>query len=80
MMSKISTIFRVVHNKDIVPHLPPEIDYHHTAYEVFFDENMANYTVCSSSGEDRACSNKYFPNYDTNDHDFYFIHISSVKC
>jgi predicted lipase len=23
MMSKISTIYRVVHNKDLVPHLPP---------------------------------------------------------
>lgn len=30
-MDKISVIFRVVHNKDIVPHLPPEGEYKHPA-------------------------------------------------
>lgn len=31
LMEKISVIFRVVHNKDIVPHLPPEGEYKHPA-------------------------------------------------
>jgi hypothetical protein len=81
MVSKISAVFRVVHYKDLVPHLPPEaLDYYHPAYEVFFDENMTNYKVCASSGEDRSCSNQFSPLYNTSDHDFYFIHISAVKC
>lgn len=35
--SQLENIYRVVHYKDLVPHLPFEwLDYHHTAYEVFF--------------------------------------------
>lgn len=31
--NKVDQIFRVVHNKDIVPHLPPEgLGYHHPPY------------------------------------------------
>lgn len=33
--NKINDIYRVVHNKDLVPHLPPdlpEFDYHHSAF------------------------------------------------
>jgi predicted lipase len=35
MTQKLDGIFRVVHNKDMVPHLPPdlpEFNYHHTPY------------------------------------------------
>lgn len=74
-------MYRVVHNRDLVPHLPPELlQYRHSPYEVLFDEAMTNYKICNSSGEDSTCSNSYAPNYNTNDHDFYFIHISSPKC
>lgn len=46
--SKVDTIFRVVHNRDIVPHVPPEsFEYHHSPFEVFWDEQMASYKVCS---------------------------------
>ena len=43
-------IYRVVHNKDAVPHLPPdlpEFNYHHSAYEVFFNEDLSVYKVCN---------------------------------
>ena len=77
---KVKQIFRVVHHKDVVPHLPPEVEYKHPAFEVFFDSDMVNYKVCDDSGEDKTCSNQYFPTYDPNDHDFYFVYISHVQC
>lgn len=48
--SKIPTIYRVVHHKDIVPHLPPDVEYKHPAHEIFFDKEMKNYKICSDSG------------------------------
>jgi predicted lipase len=37
--ARIDTIYRVVHNRDIVPHLPPlAFGYQHPAYEVFWNE------------------------------------------
>lgn len=41
--NKISDIYRVVHHKDIVPHLPPDLpkfEYHHAAYEIFWNEEF----------------------------------------
>lgn len=83
MSDKLDGIFRVVHNKDIVPHLPPdlpEFNYHHPPYEVFWNLDMTTYKVCDSTGEDKSCSNKFFPAYDPNDHDHYFINISETQC
>lgn len=40
MTDKLDGIYRVVHNKDIVPHLPPDLpgfDYQHTPHEIFFN-------------------------------------------
>jgi predicted lipase len=38
IFTRVDTIYRVVHNKDIVPHLPPEpLEYRHPAYEVFWN-------------------------------------------
>jgi len=38
LSTRVDSIYRVVHNRDLVPHLPPEaLEYHHPAYEVFFD-------------------------------------------
>lgn len=81
--NKIETVYRVVHHKDIVPHLPPdlpEFEYHHSAYEVFWNEDYTEHKVCGASGEDRSCSNQYFPEYSAADHDIYFIKISSPHC
>mgnify|MGYP000232887710 CR=1 FL=1 len=79
--TRVDTVFRVIHNKDLVAHLPFEyLDYRHPAFEVFWDEKMTNYTVCNESGEDKECSDKFSPDFSAGDHDFYFIPISSLKC
>ncbi len=83
MAKKLDGIYRVVHNKDLVPHVPfdlPGFDYHHPGYEVFFNSDLSVYKVCNISGEDKSCSNKFFPDFDPNDHDHYFIFISQTKC
>ena len=48
VQSKVDKIFRVVHNRDLIVHLPPlELGFHHPAYEVFWDEAMDNYEICN---------------------------------
>ena len=75
----IDTTYRVVHNRDLVPHLPFEwMDFHHSAYEVFFNEQMTDYKICAESGEDNSCSNKFYPAYNPGDHDFYFY--DTIHC
>jgi predicted lipase len=79
--TRVDTLFRVVHNKDIVPHLPPEaLEFHHSAYEVFFNEGMDSYVICSNSGEDKNCSNKYSPDFSAADHGYYFLDLGTLKC
>jgi len=81
--NRIPNIYRVVHHKDIVPHLPPdlpEFDYHHSAYEIFWDADFTEHKTCGSSGEDKSCSNQFFPDYSAADHDTYFIKMSSPQC
>jgi hypothetical protein len=79
--TKVDSLYRVVHHKDIVPHLPPEnYYYHHPPFEVFWDEPMTSYVICSEAGEDKKCSNQYAPSYSAADHSFYFIDLGSLKC
>ena len=83
MSKTLDGIYRVVHNRDLVPHLPPDLpgfDYHHPAHEVFFNLDLSVFKVCDATGEDITCSNKFFPAYDPNDHDHYFVYISQVQC
>ena len=54
-------IFRVVHNRDPVPHLPFESwGYRHPPTEVFFDADQTSYVVCDDSGEDVTCSDQFW--------------------
>ena len=81
LKSKITSIYRVVHNKDPVPHLPPyDFGFIHPANEIFYNEEMTSYTVCNDSGEDKACSNKEVPILDPKDHTFYFVATDSSVC
>ena len=78
--NKLENIYRVVHHKDVVPHLPPDLPefaYHHSAYEIFWNEDYTVYKTCGETGEDRSCSNQFFPEYNAGDHDTYFVKISS---
>ena len=69
----------MVHNRDIIPHLPPEVEYKHAPNEVFYNKAMTDFKVCDNSGEDKSCSNQYFPEYLAGDHDFYFMDMDP-KC
>lgn len=49
--TNIPTVWRVVHNRDIVPHVPTvNGNYFHPPFEVLFDEDMKNYRICDSTG------------------------------
>ena len=80
--AKVDRVNRLVHNRDLVPHLPPlEKGYHHVAYEIFYDEPFEKFTICSESGEDKNCSNKFAPEYSIGDHGFYFYDLNKIfKC
>jgi hypothetical protein len=53
-----SRSYRVTHNADIVPHVPPEdFGYTHATEEVWYVEDQSTYTACSvKNGEDAKCS------------------------
>lgn len=39
--------YRVVHNDDMVPHLPPiEFNYSHVSTEIWYNEDNSKYTIC----------------------------------
>ena len=59
--SLVKEAYRVVHYKDIVPHVPvEEMFYHHAFQEIYEDEN-GNVKACSlSDSEDKTCSNQYW--------------------
>ncbi|CAM9917812.1 unnamed protein product [Ectocarpus fasciculatus] len=55
------SIFRLVHHRDPVPHLPLAAwGYHHPPKEVFYAEDMLSYKICDDSGEDDTCSNQFW--------------------
>jgi len=59
----IPTLWRVVNQRDIVPHLPPrDVGFHHVATEVWFPTNVTTYVICNDSGEDPKCSDSVPPN------------------
>lgn len=79
--TKISEHYRTTHNKDIVPHVPPEgFGYQHSCREIFEDStgklNLCNTTNC----EDPNCANQ-FSLVQTNgdDHSYYLGHRVSCE-
>jgi hypothetical protein len=69
LKTRVSNIFRVVHNRDIVPHVPLiSQNYYHPSFEILFDEDMNKYKICNDSGEDSSCSDSYYPNFSPQDH------------
>lgn len=89
--SRFMDHFRVVHNKDLVPHVPPcitNLDHgclkdgtfpifpYHAPTEVFYTEEMDSFKVCSSGeGEDNTCSDSIFSD-SIDDHTHYFgVHV-----
>ena len=74
-LNGVKEFYRIIHNNDVVPHLPPcitdlnngcvkdgfliPIFPYHAPTEIFYNEGMTNYKVCSSTeGEDNTCSDQ----------------------
>lgn len=59
LQQEVPNFWRVTHNRDLVPHTPPEdFGFYHASNEVFFPGSDSQYQVCDGSGEDASCSNK----------------------
>lgn len=73
---------RVVHNKDIVPHVPPieGMNYYHSCTEIFEDSNN-KLNICSSTNcEDPKCSDQYsLIQTNSEDHEIYLQHKLSCS-
>lgn len=77
--AKVPT-WRVVHNRDTVPHLPftEKMEFYHVCTEEFEDAS-GNLKTCNSSCEDPTCMNQYaFKETNTDDHLIYLG--MSVSC
>ncbi len=65
----------MVHEHDIVPHLPPRaVGYHHVSMEIWDRSNSTGqwYIVCDDSGEDLRCSDSIpAEQWSPKDHDVY---------
>jgi hypothetical protein len=72
-------VFRVVHNKDDVPHLPTKgyMGYWHVCTEVFEDAS-GKVKTCNSSCEDPSCSDQFEgKQLNPDDHSYYLgVHMS----
>lgn len=75
--SKLKTLWRVTHNKDMVPHIPftTALDYYHSCREAFENEK-GDIVLCSSTDcEDKTCSQQYsLRETNTEDHLIYLGH------
>jgi len=53
----IGSSFRLVNQRDLVPHVPPELfGFQHSSTELWFPSNYTSFIVCDNSGEDPSCS------------------------
>ena len=86
-MPKVTEFYRLVHNRDLVSHIPPCLRGlsarcskdgifpfypYHAAQEIFYDKEFQAHVYWSDTdGEDMQCSNKIFKN-SIDDHTHYF--------
>ncbi|EGD73651.1 hypothetical protein PTSG_05361 [Salpingoeca rosetta] len=80
----IASSCRFVHYTDMVPHLPPELDYYyHVPTEVYYENyyGPSSLHVCDGSGEDTACSDQFWFSHSLANHLNYLGHdIASASC
>ncbi len=69
----VSSVFRLTHHRDPVPHLPPLLfGFSHPTREVFYSKGNKSYDVCSiDDGESPTCSNQFTFTINVNDHFLY---------
>lgn len=81
---EISSVFRMTHHDDLVPHAPPEFSgFYHSGDEIFFRGDGTSFASCDGSGEDSDCSDRCSPLFCTSidDHLFYLgMTIGSDAC
>jgi len=73
--------WRATHNKDMVPHLPPQqFSYYHSYQELFEDSIGALHECSNKNGEDSACADQYtIVQTNTDDHLYYLGHRLSCE-
>lgn len=84
IMGEISSVFRMTHHDDLVPHAPAEfMGFYHSGDEQFFQGDDTSYVTCDGSGEDDSCSNRCAPLFcvSVSDHVHYLgMSIGSDAC
>jgi hypothetical protein len=77
----INEYWRVTHNKDIVPHIPPiKFNYLHSCRELFEDENGKLNQCSNTNCEDPKCTYQYsLIETNINDHMYYLQHKLSCN-
>ena len=79
--TKLTTMFRLTHDKDMVPHVPlTSMNYVHSCVEVFEDKENDLHICSSENCEDPKCADQYSL-YQTNteDHHVYLNHPLSCE-
>ena len=75
--TKITEFYRMTHNKDIVPHVPPieGFNYLHSCGEIF-EDSTGNLTTCSLTNcEDPMCADQFsLVQTNSDDHSYYLGH------
>lgn len=74
--------YRITHNKDIVPHVPPMdgFGYYHSCTELFEDVNGGLKTCSEVQCEDPSCADQYkLTETNTEDHSVYLGHVMSCE-
>ncbi|CAJ0577108.1 unnamed protein product, partial [Mesorhabditis spiculigera] len=77
---KIPYSFRVIHNRDLIPHLPfrelLNMDYEHHMTEIWYKNNMAtaDFMVCDQAQEQNTCSDGVLDVWEPDHHDYFNIH------
>jgi hypothetical protein len=79
--TKIAEYWRATHNKDTVPHVPPEaLGYLHSCREVFEDSDGKLAQCSASNCEDPKCADQYsLVQTNTDDHSYYLGHYLSCE-
>ena len=75
--TKIEEYWRVTHNKDTVPHVPPVegFGYYHSCKEIFEDSTGKLHVCSATSCEDPTCADQYkLVQTNTEDHLYYLGH------
>jgi hypothetical protein len=74
--TNVINLYRTTHNKDLVPHTPPEsFGFYHSSIEIFESDTGLLKECSSTNGEDPTCSNQFkMSEFSTKDHHVYLTH------